>query len=178
MLPDVIVVQPRVFADERGAFMESFKRSDFTKAGMPEDLHQDNESTSRVGVLRGLHYQMEPAAQGKLVRCLTGAIYDVAVDIRAGSPTYGRWIGETLTAENRTMLWIPRGFAHGFQALTEGASVLYKTTNEYSPPHERCIRWDDPALGIRWPIPDPIVHKRDAAAPVLEKAENNFRWAA
>ncbi|MHB8603781.1 MAG: dTDP-4-dehydrorhamnose 3,5-epimerase [Thermoplasmatota archaeon] len=176
-IPDVVLVEPRLFADERGAFMETYKQSEFAKSGIPDALHQDNCSISKRGVLRGLHYQLPPAAQGKLVRCLKGEVYDVAVDIRVGSPTFGRWADARLSAENRHMLWVPVGFAHGFQSLTDGAEVMYKTTHEYSPPHERCIRWDDPALAIPWPIAKPILHQKDAQAPLLADAENKFRWS-
>lgn len=176
-IPDVILVEPRVFADERGWFAETYKRSDFEANGIPGDFRQDNHSTStRKGVLRGLHYQLDPMAQGKLVRVLAGEVVDVAVDIRQGSPTFGNWVAATLSAHNKHQLYVPPGFAHGFLTLTDHSEVHYKTTNEYSPPHERTIRWDDPALGIDWPHPLPMLHKRDAEAPSLADAENTFRW--
>jgi dTDP-4-dehydrorhamnose 3,5-epimerase len=176
-LPEVILVEPRAFADERGWFMETYKRSEFEANGIPWDFRQDNHSRSTVrGVLRGLHYQKDPMAQGKLVRCVAGEIFDVAVDIRKGSPTYGRWAAATLTAENRHALWIPPGFAHGFLTLTDLADVTYKTTAEYSPAHDRGIRWDDPDIGIRWPLPKPLLSKKDAEAPLLAQADNGFAW--
>lgn len=176
-LPDVILVEPRAFGDERGFFMETYKKSEFEKNGIPGDFRQDNHSRStKRGVLRGLHYQKDPHAQGKLVRCVTGEVFDVAVDIRKGSPTYGKWVAATLTAENRHALWIPPGFAHGFLTLTDLADVTYKTTNEYSAPHDRAIRWNDPAIGVRWPLADPLLSKKDAEAPTLEEADNDFAW--
>jgi dTDP-4-dehydrorhamnose 3,5-epimerase len=176
---DVIIVQPRSFGDGRGWFEETYKRSEFERAGIRADFRQDNHSRSTVrGVLRGLHYQKKPAAQGKLVRCCVGAIFDVAVDIRRGSPTYGKWIGMELTAENRTILWIPEGFAHAVCTLTDIAEVLYKATGEYSPQEDRAIRWNDPALNIRWPVNEPVLSPKDATAPTLEQADNNFTWKA
>lgn len=170
-------VEAPVHRDERGFFLETFRRSELEAGGLPGDFRQDNHSHSaRRGTLRGLHYQMAPYAQGKLFRCLRGQVWDVAVDIRRGSPTYGAWDAATLTEGTGTMLWIPPGFAHGFCALTDGAEVAYKTTAEYSPKHERSIRWNDPTLGIPWPVKEPILSPRDAAAPLLGQAENNFSW--
>ena len=178
-MPDVVLVEPRAFADERGWFMETYKRSEFEAHGIPHAFAQDNHSRSaKRGVLRGLHYQKDPMAQGKLVRCVAGEIFDVAVDIRRGSPTYGRWVAATLSAENRHALWVPPGFAHGFVTLTELADVTYKTTSEYSAPHDRAIRWDDPALGIRWPVDAPLLSKKDAEAPLLAEADNGFTYTA
>lgn len=152
-IPDVILIEPRVFGDDRGFFFESYNRQAFREAtGIDPDFVQDNHSRSTQGVLRGLHYQLPPKAQGKLVRVVAGEVFDVAVDIRKGSPTFGRWVGEVLSAENKRQMWIPPGFAHGFLALSETAEFLYKTTDYYSPAHERCIRWDDPAIGIDWPL--------------------------
>jgi dTDP-4-dehydrorhamnose 3,5-epimerase len=167
-IPDVLVLSPRVFADDRGAFFESFNRRAFAEAvGREVEFVQDNQSTSRRHVLRGLHYQ-EPQPQGKLVRALAGTIYDVAADIRPGSATFGRWVGVELTAENRRQLWVPEGLAHGFLVLSESAEVLYKTTDFYAPSCERCLRWDDPTLAIRWPLTaPPLLSPRDAAAPTL-----------
>ncbi|MFM7137384.1 MAG: dTDP-4-dehydrorhamnose 3,5-epimerase [Planctomycetota bacterium] len=167
-IPDVLLIEPRVFADDRGAFFESFNARAFAAAvGREIAFVQDNQSTSRQHVLRGLHYQ-EPNPQGKLVRTLAGAIYDVAADIRPGSPTFGRWVGVELTADNRRQLWVPEGLAHGFLVLSESADVLYKTTDFYAPAAEKCLRWDDPALGIRWPLSaPPVLSPRDAAAPTL-----------
>ena len=169
-LPDVVLIEPRVFGDDRGWFAESYKRSDFENNGIAVDFQQDNHSMSKAaGVLRGLHYQRDPMAQGKLVRCLRGSIFDVAVDMRPGSPTYGRWHAETLTDANHRMLWVPAGFAHGFQTLLPDTEVAYKTTSEYSKSHEGVVRWDDPALGIRWPIQDATLNERDASAKTLKE---------
>lgn len=178
VIPEVILVEARAFPDERGFFMETFKQSEFVRGGIRRNFVQDNFSFSRRGTLRGLHYQLNPAAQGKLVACLQGEIYDVAVDIRRGSPTYGQWVGVVLSAENRRMLWVPEGFAHGFQALSEGTMVWYKVTSEYSPADERGIRWDDPALGIDWPLRgEALLSPKDRVLPTLAelgKADNNF----
>lgn len=170
-IPDVVLIQPRVFEDERGFFLESYRKERFAEAGIPYDFVQDNHSRSRRGVLRGLHYQIRQA-QGKLVRVIAGEIFDVAVDLRRSSPTFGRWMGAVLSAENKTMLWIPPGFAHGFYVLSEQAEVLYKTTDYYAPQWERTLLWNDPALGIRWPEgPAPIVSAKDAAGLPLAQAE-------
>jgi dTDP-4-dehydrorhamnose 3,5-epimerase len=167
-IPDVLVLSPRVFADDRGSFFESFNRRAFAEAvGREVEFVQDNQSTSRRHVLRGLHYQ-EPQPQGKLVRALVGTIFDVAADIRPGSATFGRWVGVELSAANRRQLWVPEGLAHGFLVLSESAEVLYKTTDFYAPSCERCLRWDDPALAIAWPLTaPPLLSPRDAAAPTL-----------
>jgi dTDP-4-dehydrorhamnose 3,5-epimerase len=162
-LNGVLLIKPRVFRDDRGFFRESWNKRSFDEAvGRVVEFVQDNHSRSVQGVLRGLHYQAEPMAQAKLITVMRGKIFDVAVDIRPGSPTYGRWVGEVLAEESREMLWIPEGFAHGFFVLSEFADVVYKTTNYYSPPHERCIRWDDETLAIRWPTSGkPIVSSKD-----------------
>ena len=167
-IPGVLLLEPRVFTDDRGAFFESFNAAAFAAAvGRPVSFVQDNQSTSRRHVLRGLHYQ-EPRPQGKLVRVVAGAIYDVAADIRPGSPSFGRWVGSELSAENRRQLWVPEGLAHGFLVLSESADVLYKTTDFYAPGCEKCLRWDDPTLGIRWPrSAPPLLSPRDAAAATL-----------
>ena len=167
-IPDVLVLSPRVFADDRGSFFESFNRRAFAEAvGREVEFVQDNQSTSRRHVLRGLHYQ-EPQPQGKLVRALAGTIFDVAADIRPGSATFGRWVGVELSAANRRQLWVPEGLAHGFLVLSDSAEVLYKTTDFYAPSCERCLRWDDPALAIAWPLTaPPLLSPRDAAAPTL-----------
>ena len=167
-IPGVLLLEPRVFTDDRGAFFESFNAAAFAAAvGRPVSFVQDNQSTSRRHVLRGLHYQ-EPRPQGKLVRVVAGAIYDVAADIRPGSPSFGRWVGIELSAENRRQLWVPEGLAHGFLVLSESADVLYKTTDFYAPGCEKCLRWDDPTLGIRWPLSaPPLLSPRDAAAATL-----------
>jgi dTDP-4-dehydrorhamnose 3,5-epimerase len=171
-LPEVLLLEPRVFDDERGAFFESFNARTFNDlVGREVRFVQDNQSVSRRGVVRGLHYQIAPAPQGKLVRVLSGAIFDVAVDIRRSSPGFGRHVGETLSAENRRQLWTPEGFAHGFVALREGTEVLYKTTDFYHREAERAIRWDDPELGIAWPSEIvPILSDKDAEAPAFRDA--------
>lgn len=170
-LPDVFILQPRVFEDERGFFLESYQKERFAAAGISFEFVQDNHSLSQQGVLRGLHYQIRQP-QGKLVRVISGEVFDVAVDIRRSSPTFGQWMGINLSAENKTMLWIPPGFAHGFYVLSEQAEVLYKATDYYAPQWERAILWNDPALGIRWPAgPAPIVSAKDAAGLPLSQAE-------
>ena len=176
-IPDVILVTAKHFVDDRGFFLESYKQSDFADNGIPWAFVQDNRSHSARRVVRGLHYEMLPRAQGKLVMALAGEIYDVAVDIRTGSPTYGRWVGATLSAERFNMLYIPVGFAHGFCVLSEQADVLYKVTDEYAADLDCGIRWDDPQLGIDWPLADPILSAKDAQLPLLRDAENNFRVA-
>jgi dTDP-4-dehydrorhamnose 3,5-epimerase len=152
-IPDVIVIEPKVFGDDRGFFFESFSESAFSAAvGRRVEFVQDNHSRSRRGVLRGLHYQLPPYAQGKLVRVVAGEVFDVAVDIRKGSPTFGYWVGEVLSESNKKQLWIPPGFAHAFLTLSESADFLYKTTDFYSPQSERCIIWNDDQIGIKWPL--------------------------
>jgi dTDP-4-dehydrorhamnose 3,5-epimerase len=171
-LPGVLVVEPEVFGDARGFFYESFNRRKLEAAlGRTLDFVQDNHSRSARGVLRGLHYQL-PRPQGKLVRVVAGEVFDVAIDLRRGSPTLGRWVGEVLSAQNRRQLWIPEGFAHGFLVLSDGAEFLYKTTEYYAPEHERCIRWDDPALAIAWPSSGspPQVSAKDARGVTLAEA--------
>lgn len=168
----LLVLEPQVFGDARGFFMESFNQKRFHQlTGLDLSFVQDNHSRSAKGVLRGLHYQIQQP-QGKLVRAVTGAIFDVAVDIRKSSPTFGRWFGVTLSEDNRLQLWVPAGFAHGFVVLSETADVLYKTTDYYAPPFERCIRWNDPTIGIDWPYPgEPRLSAKDAAAVGLDQAE-------
>jgi len=169
----LLVIEPKVFADQRGHFFESYNARAFSEAtGLSVEFVQDNHSHSTRGVLRGLHYQLPPKAQGKLVRVVDGAVYDVAVDLRKNSATFGRWTGHRLSAENRKQLWIPPGLAHGFLVLSDTAEVLYKTTDYYSPEHERSLHWRDPAIGIDWPLDGmPIVAAKDAAAPPLAAAE-------
>lgn len=151
-IPDVVVVEPKVFGDERGFFFESFNRRQFSEAvGRDVDFVQDNHSRSVRGVLRGIHYQIRQA-QGKLVRVVQGEVFDIAVDLRKSSPTFGKWVGETLSAENKRMLWVPEGFGHAFLVLSESAEFLYKTTDYYAPDAERCIIWNDPSLAIDWPL--------------------------
>lgn len=168
-LSGVLVVEPKVFADERGFFLETYNLARFQAAGIPQLFVQDNLSRSRRGVLRGLHYQ-EPNPQGKLLRCTRGALWDVAVDIRVGSPQFGRWHGLELSEENKRMLWIPAGFAHGFCALTDEVELSYKCTALYDASADRSIRWDDPEIGIEWPLRDPILSPKDASAPTLAEA--------
>lgn len=168
-IPGVVLVKPRVFSDERGQFLETYKQSEFGRFGIRDPFTQGNHSISGRGVLRGLHYQRPPKAQGKLVRVVVGEIFDVGVDIRQGSPTYGKWVGERLSAENKRMLYIPPGFAHGFCVLNELAEVLYKTTEEYSLEHDAGIRWNDPEIGIQWPVEHPILSAKDAALPTLRE---------
>lgn len=176
-LPDVIIIEAKPFPDARGWFAETYKKAEFAKHGIASEFCQDNHSRSTArSILRGLHYQKEPASQGKLVRCTLGEVFDVAVDIRKGSPTYGKWVSITLSAENRRMVWVPPGFAHGVLTTTDIAEIQYKVTSEYSPAHDRGIRWNDPAIGISWPIAKPILSKKDAEAPLLVEADNNFVW--
>lgn len=168
-LPDVVLIEPARHGDTRGWFAEVYKRSEFAAHGITAEFRQDNHSLSAdAGTLRGLHYQVAPFAQGKLVRVVAGEIYDVAVDIRRGSPTFGRWASVTISAARPGMLWIPEGFAHGFQTLAPNTEVVYKTTSEYSRPHERGLRWDDAALAVSWPIPVPLLSPRDREWPLLE----------
>lgn len=166
-IPDVIIFEPKVFGDERGFFLESFNQKLFTEAtGLTREFVQDNHSKSSKGVLRGLHYQLPPMAQGKLVRVVQGEVFDVAVDIRKTSPTFGKWVGVHLSADNKRQLWIPEGFAHGFLTLSESAEFLYKTTNYYSPMNEGAIIWNDPDLGINWPQTIEVtVSAKDESAP-------------
>ena len=180
-IADVLVIEPRVFGDERGFFYESFNQKAFDAAvGMPVAFVQDNHSRSRRGVLRGLHYQVPPKAQGKLVRVVKGTVFDVAVDIRPDSVTYRTWVGVELSDANHKQLWIPPGLAHGFLVVSESADFLYKTTHYYDPALERSVRWDDPKIGIRWPTlagMDPILSAKDAGAPLLEAGVGSGRLA-
>ncbi|ERI51899.1 dTDP-4-dehydrorhamnose 3,5-epimerase [Pseudomonas sp. EGD-AK9] len=172
-LPEVLILEPQVFGDERGFFYESFNARRFAEAtGVSRDFVQDNHSRSARGVLRGLHYQLQQA-QGKLVRVSAGEVYDVAVDLRRSSPTFGQWVGVHLSAENKRQLWVPEGFAHGFLVLSEYAEFLYKTTDYYAPAHERCIRWDDASLAIDWPLDDltPQLSAKDQQGLSLQDAE-------
>ncbi|MCC7203401.1 MAG: dTDP-4-dehydrorhamnose 3,5-epimerase [Nitrospirae bacterium] len=174
-IPDIVLIEPRAFRDGRGFFIETYKYSEFAFAGISGHFLQDNHSQSSKGVLRGLHYQLNPKAQGKLLRCPKGKIFDVAVDIRRGSPDYGKWVGIELSEENNSMLYIPPGFAHGFLTLSDMADVLYKCTEEYSPEHERGIAWNDPEVNIDWPIKTPILSAKDLSYGTLKDADNNFR---
>ncbi|MBM3268681.1 MAG: dTDP-4-dehydrorhamnose 3,5-epimerase [Candidatus Sericytochromatia bacterium] len=164
-LPGVVMVRPRVFGDSRGHFFESFRQSHFLAGSIPGEFVQDNQSRSVRGTVRGLHFQRGEHAQGKLVRCLVGEICDVAVDIRPGSATFGQWVARALSGEDHAMLYVPPGFAHGFQVVTAEAEVLYKCTTEYAPDHEGGIMWNDPDLAIAWPVADALVSEKDARNP-------------
>lgn len=173
VLPEVVVVEPDVFGDARGFFLETWHAAKFREGGIDAAFVQDNHSRSRQGILRGLHYQLA-RPQGKLVRVVTGRVFDVAVDLRRASPRFGRWVGVELSEENQRMLWVPPGFGHGFYVLSEMADFVYKCTDFYAPEHERCIRWDDPTLAIDWPIPThaaPLVSAKDAEGAWLGEAE-------
>lgn len=169
-LEGLVLVEPRSFADGRGWFMETYKKSEFAANGISADFVQDNHSYSAKGVVRGLHWQLSPHAQGKLVRAVGGTIWDVAVDLRPGSPSYGKWEGVELSGDNRRMLWIPPGFAHGFVCLSDSVHLLYKCTAEYCKAAEGGVRWDDPDLAIAWPIKDAEVSEKDASLPFLKDA--------
>ena len=175
-IPDVVLLEPKVFGDARGFFLESFNQRVFQEAtGADVEFVQDNHSRSARGVLRGLHYQLKQP-QGKLVRVVRGSVFDVAVDIRRSSPTFGRWVGAELSEQNQHQLWVPAGFAHGFLVLSESADFLYKTTEYYAPEHERCIAWNDPAIGVEWPLAAtalaaPLLSHKDAAATALGQAD-------
>ena len=170
-LPDVLLLEPRVFGDARGFFMESWNRKTFAELGLDLDFVQDNHSRSARGVLRGLHFQLNQP-QGKLVRVTSGAVFDVAVDLRRSSPHYGQWTGHELSADNHRLLWVPPGFAHGFLVLSESADFLYKTTAYYAPQWDRGIRWDDPEIGVQWPLQDaPTLSAKDQILPLLRDAE-------
>lgn len=176
-IPEVLILEPKVFGDARGFFFESFNQKAFNEAtGLDLDFVQDNHSRSAKGVLRGLHYQLPPHAQGKLVRVVRGAVFDVAVDIRQGSPTFGQWVGVELSEDNHRQLWIPPGFAHGFLTLSDSADFLYKTTDYYAPSHERCIAWNDPQIGVTWPDigMTPLLSAKDQAAGSLADSTELF----
>lgn len=173
-IPDVLIIEPKVFGDARGFFYESFNEQAFNSAtGLDIGFVQDNHSRSSKGVLRGLHYQLPPHAQGKLVRCVHGAVFDVAVDIRRSSPTFGQWVGVELTEDNHRQFWIPPGFAHGFMALTDSADFLYKTTAYYAPSHDRCMAWNDPNIDIQWPTMGftPELSAKDQAGRAFSEAD-------
>lgn len=172
-VPDVVMIEPSVFGDSRGFFMETWRESAFAKSGINAKFVQENHSKSARGVLRGLHYQLQQA-QGKLVRVVSGEVYDVAVDIRRSSPTFGQWVGVILSAENKRSLWVPPGFAHGFYVMSESAEFIYRCTDYYAPAHERSISWNDPELAIDWPIPagaTPSLSAKDQAGAALVAAE-------
>jgi dTDP-4-dehydrorhamnose 3,5-epimerase len=172
-IPEVVLFTPKFFGDERGFFFESFNQTVFEEAtGIKRTFVQDNHSKSQRGVLRGLHYQLDPMAQGKLVRVVQGEVFDVAVDIRKNSPTFGQWVGEILSAENKKQLWVPEGFAHGFVTLSETAEFLYKTTNTYAQTHERSILWNDPDLAIDWRFEgEPLLSGKDQQASLFKDAD-------
>ena len=168
-IEDVIYVIPQIFGDDRGFFSETYKKSVFVENGIKDEFNQDNHSKSRKGVLRGLHYQMHPKAQAKLVRCVKGKILDVAVDIRKGSKTFGNWVSRELSEENKCMLYLPEGFAHGFVVLSDEAEFLYKCSNEYSPENDRGIRWNDPDINVNWGIDfEPQLSEKDKKQPFLK----------
>jgi dTDP-4-dehydrorhamnose 3,5-epimerase len=173
-IPEVIRVEPRVFRDARGFFLESYHEAKFAEGGLPERFVQDNHSRSAHGTLRGLHMQRQ-FAQGKLVRCVAGEVYDVAVDVRPGSRTFGQWVGETLSAENFRQLWVPPGFLHGFCVTSESAEIQYKCTELYHPEDEIGVIWNDPDLAIRWPVATPLLSGKDAALPRLRELEARLR---
>ena len=170
-LPGLVLVRSRIIGDERGFFVENYKKSDFYNAGITESFVQDNHSKSTKGVLRGLHYQKDPHAQGKLVRCIAGRVLDVGVDIRKGSATFGKWAAAELSAENAHMLYLPPGFAHGFLVLSDTAEVMYKCTTEYSAAHDSGIIWNDPEIGVNWGITAPLLSPKDQKFPMLKDAQ-------
>jgi dTDP-4-dehydrorhamnose 3,5-epimerase len=176
-IPDVILIEAKVFGDDRGFFGETYKLSEFIGNNVPQSFVQDNHSRSKQGVLRGLHYQLRPHAQAKVIFVARGEIYDLAVDIRRGSPYYGQWAGAVLSDRNHRLLFVPEGFAHGFLTLSEEADVIYKVTSEYSPEYERGILWNDPDLRIDWPIESPVLSPKDACLPRLADADNNFEYS-
>lgn len=173
-IPDVVLIAPKVFRDERGFFAEIYKYPDFEKTGLKKPFLQVNHSKSQRRVLRGLHYQKDPMSQAKMVRVIAGEVFDVAVDIRKGSPWFGQWVGVNLNSSDMKMLYIPEGFAHGFCVTSETAEVVYYTTNVYSPSDERGLAWNDPALKIVWPVKDPLVSPKDAQFPGLADIDSNF----
>lgn len=172
-IPEVLIIEPRVFGDERGFFLESWNEKTFAEAGLPMKFVQDNHSLSSQGTLRGLHYQLQDT-QGKLVRVVAGEVFDVAVDLRRSSPTFGQWVGERLSAQNKRMLWVPEGFAHGFYVTSPSAEFLYKCTSFYHPGSERTLAWDDPEVGVRWPLlpgSEPLLSAKDRQGKPLSQAE-------
>lgn len=173
-IPDVILVEPKLFKDDRGFFAETYKTTDFKTNGIDLDFVQDNHSKSQAGVLRGLHFQNNPKAQGKLVRVMQGSVFDVAVDLRKNSPTYGKWVSAVLSDKNHHMLWVPPGFAHGVLVLEDNTHLLYKVSELYSPEHDRSIRWDDPEIGIEWPMTNPSLSEKDLKAAFLKDSDVNF----
>ncbi len=177
-ISDVIVIEPKIFSDDRGFFLESFKKSDFISNGITTEFIQDNFSHSKKGVIRGMHFQKPPKSQSKLVFVTKGEIFDVVVDIRRDSSTFGKWIGETLSETNHKLLYVPEGFAHGFCVLSQEAEIFYKTSKEYSPEHDNGIIWNDPEIDISWPIDNPIISKKDLNLPLLKDAVNFYYQAS
>lgn len=175
-IPEVILIEAKAFPDNRGFFMESYQKSSFVKNGIDDKFVQDNFSYSTKGVLRGLHYQKNPKAQSKLVTALKGEIFDVAVDIRKNSPTFGKWVGEILSEENHRLLYVPQGFAHGFCVISDEANVLYKVNNDYSPENDRGIIWNDSDVAVKWPLKNPLVSDKDLQQPLLKDADINFEY--
>ena len=176
-IPEVILIEPKAFGDQRGFFMETYKSTDFAEFGIDARFVQDNHSRSEAnGVLRGLHYQKGPQAQAKLIRVISGSIFDVAVDIRRNSPTYGKWVSAVLSSANKKMLYIPVGFAHGFCTLEKGTEIIYKCTEVYSSEYDRGVIWSDKNINISWPINQPILSEKDKKLPSLEEADNEFRY--
>lgn len=175
-IPEIVLIKPKVFIDDRGFFLETYKYSEFASFGIKERFVQDNHSKSSRNVLRGLHFQSHPKAQGKLIRCIRGRIWDVGVDIRKGSPTFGKWVGVELSEDNFIMLYIPAGFAHGFCVLSDEAEVQYKCTEEYSPELDNGIIWNDPEININWPVKEPILSVKDSKLPYLKNADINFHY--
>ncbi|MHB1192302.1 MAG: dTDP-4-dehydrorhamnose 3,5-epimerase [Longimicrobiales bacterium] len=173
-IPDVVVVRPERRGDARGFFAETYRASAFDEAGIRGPFVQDNLARSGARVLRGLHYQLPPHAQGKLVQVVRGAVFDVAVDLRRGSSTFGQWVGWELSAETGELVWVPPGFAHGYAVLGEGADLLYKVTSEYRAELDKGVRWDDPGIGVAWPLPDPVLSPRDLTLPLLSEIATPF----
>lgn len=173
-IPDVVVVRPDRYDDDRGYFKEVFRSEVFAAAGLPAAFAQDNVTRSRRGVLRGLHYQLPPVAQGKLIGVVRGRIFDVAVDLRAESPTYGGWVGRTLDDDTGELLWVPAGFAHGYCVLSESADVMYKVSHPFEPSLSRGMAWDDPTVGVEWPISEPVLSQADQRQPTLDQIEAPF----
>ncbi len=177
-IPDIVLVEGARFSDPRGFFLENYRHSEFSAGGIPMHLTQLGHSRSKRGVLRGLHYQKRPKAQGKLISVMRGEIYDVVVDIRRGSPAYGNWISAVLADTDHRMLYVPEGFAHGFCVLSDEVDVLYALTAEHDPALDRGILWNDPRIGISWPIRNPMLSQKDTSLPLLEAADNNFEYEA
>lgn len=175
-IPDCILIEPKVFSDARGYFVEIYKHSDFSSLGIAKPIVQINYSKSSKNVLRGMHYQKKPMSQGKMMQVISGEIFDVAVDIRKGSPAYGKWVSETLSSDNLRILYIPEGFAHGFCVMSDTATITYYCTNTYSPENERGFRWDDPEIKINWPIINPVISERDSKLPLFKDYDNNFTY--